>query len=97
GGRGHRRPGSPESRNDRSAPWSRPVGGGVVMIGVGFPRFARVGGRPPIPPECRRTGVVSGSRPSKNRDRSPIASAPSAPPQPPPRRYHSRLPRLAPA
>src|SRR5690606_23056309 len=66
--------------NDRSAPWSRPVGGGVVMIGVGFPRFARVGGRPPIPPECRRTGVVSGSRPSKNQDRSRIASGRSLPP-----------------
>src|SRR5690606_23056307 len=45
-----------------------------------LPRFARVGGRPPIPPECRRTGVVSGSRPSKNQDRSRIASGRFLPP-----------------
>src|SRR5690606_4591667 len=42
---------------------------------VDFPRFARVGGRPPYPPECRRTGVVSGSRPSEYQDRTRIASS----------------------
>src|SRR5690606_3613887 len=45
---------------------------------VDFPRLARVGGRPPIPPESRRTGVLSGSRPSENRGCSRIASAPAA-------------------
>src|SRR5690606_34499539 len=47
--------------------------------GVAVPRFARGGGRPPTPPECRRTGALGGSRPSENQDRARIASPPAAP------------------
>src|SRR5690606_39307674 len=32
-----------------------------------LPRFARVGGRPPMPPEGRRTGALGGWRVSKHR------------------------------
>src|SRR5690606_21562721 len=45
-----------------------------------LPRAARLGGRPPIPPEGRRTGAVTGSRDSENQDRSRIASGPYLPP-----------------
>src|SRR5690606_13894714 len=45
---------------------------------VDFPRFARVRGPPPIPPVCRRTDALVGSRPSEDQDRALIASAPAA-------------------
>src|SRR5690606_32632705 len=48
------------------------------------PSLRSVGGRPPIPPECRRTGVVGGPRPSENQDRARIASAAAASHQLPP-------------
>src|SRR5690606_5891018 len=66
---------------DRGVAFGPPLGrshsGGPRLITC-QPRFARWGGRPPIPPECRRTGVVGGSRPCENQDRARIASAPAA-------------------
>src|SRR5690606_17654628 len=60
-----------------------------------LPRFARVRGRPPIPPESRRTCSRIWSRESKHRNGARVASAAAATYHLPPTTYHLRLPPSA--